>query len=105
MSSATVLSRNPITAVAHSPEALVAAARASTRWSLNASRPVLSGLLFSSALECQHLVLDAPRLSMQPLLRFLPVRPLNPCTPFPVCNCASEQTLLMTAPMSIVSFS
>jgi len=42
---------------------------------------------------------------MHPLLRFLPVRSFKPYTPFPVRDCANEQTLLMTAPMAVVSFS
>jgi len=29
---------------------------------------------------------------MQPHLRFLPVGPLTHCPPFPVYNCANEQT-------------
>jgi len=49
-----------------------AAVRASTRWPLNTSCLVRSWLLFSSALECQRLVLDAPRPSMQPIPGFLP---------------------------------
>jgi len=50
-------------------------------------------LLFSSALECQRLILDAPRLSMQPLLGFLSgPGASNNAVPVPLLPCDNARS-------------